>query len=243
MNWYDLHRMRLNFRFENPDKCRAIHSELFMYIVDLWNRLGQKEKFWLPTEMTMELLAIGSYKTYNKAYNDLVERWFIKEIQKSVNQYSARVIAMVKTAKATAKALDKATIKASAETSIIIDNNITNKQITSPAPIGALVLKRFIPPTLEQVEEYCNARKNSIEPEAFLSHYEAVGWVYGQDRKPVKDWKACVRTREQKRKQEQQSKEPKDIYWRRDLRDKIGIKAFTEKYGNEKAKEIMLYFF
>jgi hypothetical protein len=59
----------------------------------------------------------------------------------------------------------------------------------------------------------------------------------------MKDWKACVRTREQKRKQEQQSKEPKDLYWRRDLRDKMGIKAFTDKYGNEKAKEIMLYFF
>lgn len=131
MNWYDLHRMRLNFRFENPDKCRAIHSELFMYIVDLWNRLGQKEKFWLPTEMTMHFLWIGSYNTYNKAYKDLVEWWFIKEIKKSVNQHSARVIAISKNDKATDKALDKATIKATVEAPDIIDNNITNKQITN----------------------------------------------------------------------------------------------------------------
>jgi len=126
MNWYDLHRMRLNFRFENPDKCRSIHSELFMYICDLWNRLWQKQKFWLPTEMTMNLLGIWSYNTYHKAYEDLVSRWFIKEIQKSTNQYSARVIAISKIDKATNKALDKATIKATDETSDDINKQVFN---------------------------------------------------------------------------------------------------------------------
>jgi len=126
MNWYDLHRMRLNFRFENPDKCRSIHSELFMYICDLWNRLWQAKKFWLPTEMTMNLLGIWSYNTYHKAYEDLVSRWFIKEIQKSTNQYSARVIAISKIDKATNKALDKATIKATDETSDDINKQVFN---------------------------------------------------------------------------------------------------------------------
>ncbi len=126
MNWYDLHRMRLNFRFENPDKCRSIHSELFMYIVDLWNRLWQAKKFWLPTEITMNLLGIWSYNTYHKAYEDLVSRWFIKEIQKSTNQYSARVIAMSKIDKATDKALDKATIKATDETTDDINKQVFN---------------------------------------------------------------------------------------------------------------------
>jgi len=134
MNWYDLHRMRLNFRFENPDKCRSIHSELFMYIVDLWNRLWQAKKFWLPTEMTMNLLGIWSYNTYHKSYEDLVSRWFIKEIQKSKNQYSSRVIAISKIDKATNKALDKATIKATDETTDDINkplyNNITTNNIT-----------------------------------------------------------------------------------------------------------------
>lgn len=99
-----------------------------MYIVDLWNRLWQKEKFWLPTHMTMELLWIWSYNTYNQAYKDLVERWFIKEIKKSINQHSARIVALSKTDKATDKALDKATIKATDKATDIIDNNITNKQ-------------------------------------------------------------------------------------------------------------------
>lgn len=131
MNWYDLHRMRLNFRFDNPDKCKSIHSELFMYICDLWNRLWQKKQFWLPTQVTMELLGIWSYNTYTKAYQDLVDWWFIKEIQKSINQYSSRIIAISKIDKATYKALDKATIKATDETTDDIIKQITTKQITT----------------------------------------------------------------------------------------------------------------
>jgi len=97
-----------------------------MYICDLWNRLWQAKKFWLPTEMTMNLLGIWSYNTYHKAYEDLVSRWFIKEIQKSTNQYSARVIAISKIDKATNKALDKATIKATDETSDDINKQVFN---------------------------------------------------------------------------------------------------------------------
>lgn len=75
--------------------------------------------------MTMEFLWIWSYNTYNQAYKDLVEWWFIKEIKKSINQYSARVITISKSDKATDKALDKASIKATD----IIDNNITKNNI------------------------------------------------------------------------------------------------------------------
>jgi len=185
MNWYDLHRMRLNFRFENPDKCRSIHSELFMYIVDLWNRLWQKEKFWLPTEMTMSFLHIWSYNTYNKAYKDLVSRWFIKEIQKSTNQYSARVIAMSKIDKATDKALDKATIKASDETTDIIDkqlNNWTTEQLTS---------WKFKKPTHTEIKEYCIERKNKIDPQRFIDYYDSIWWMIWKNK--MKDWRATIR--------------------------------------------------
>ena len=148
------------------------------------------------------------------------------------------MIALSKNDKATDKALDKATIKATIKATDkatdkandIIDNNITNKHITSPAPIGASVSKGFIPPTLEQVKEYCGDRNNTIDPEAFLAHYEAIGWVYGKDRKPVKDWKACVRTREQKRKEEQKAKEPQSMDERLRLYEKMGHVPFRTKY-------------
>jgi hypothetical protein len=61
----------------------------------------------------------------------------------------------------------------------------------------------FKPPTLDEVSAYCNERNNGIDPIAFLNHYEAVGWRYGKGPgKPIKDWKACVRTWEDRKKKE-----------------------------------------
>ena len=51
---------------------------------------------------------------------------------------------------------------------------------------------RFTPPTLEEVRDYCHERKNGIDPQKFIDHYEANGWIRGKTK--IKDWKACVRT-------------------------------------------------
>ena len=52
---------------------------------------------------------------------------------------------------------------------------------------------KFAPPTVEEVKAYCQERKNSINPQAFVDYYDATGWVQGKG-KPIKDWKATVRT-------------------------------------------------
>ena len=53
--------------------------------------------------------------------------------------------------------------------------------------------KRSVPPTLEEVKAYCLERNNTVDAEKFFDYYETNGWVQGKG-KPVKDWKACVRT-------------------------------------------------
>ena len=68
--------------------------------------------------------------------------------------------------------------------------------------------KRFTPPSLEDVRSYCQERKNHVDAERFISYYESVGWKVGKN--PMKDWKACVRTWEQRDKQTAQGKKPKD---------------------------------
>ena len=55
---------------------------------------------------------------------------------------------------------------------------------------------RFTPPSLSEVEDYCQERENGIDAEAFLNHYEANGWMRGKTK--IKDWKACVRTWEKR---------------------------------------------
>ncbi len=66
---------------------------------------------------------------------------------------------------------------------------------------------RFKPPTLEEVAEYCRERNNSINPQAFIDYYEARGWTLGKGQK-MKDWKASVRTWENRRKETEQAKQP-----------------------------------
>jgi len=55
-------------------------------------------------------------------------------------------------------------------------------------------LKRFVPPTLEEVEEYCHERQNHVSPYRFFDYYESVGWCVGKTGRQMKDWKAAVRT-------------------------------------------------
>lgn len=65
---------------------------------------------------------------------------------------------------------------------------------------GGRERKCFVPPTVEQVREYCAERKNGIDAEAFVSFYASKGWMVGKS--PMKDWKAAVGTWERKRKEE-----------------------------------------
>ena len=116
MNGYNLTRAWYDFKFDNVGKVKAVHSDMYFYIIDLWNRLGQKDCFGLPTSVTMEALGINSYNTFKKVLDDLIEFKFIVLISESKNQHSSKVIALVtalsKNDKATDKALDKAHAKA-----------------------------------------------------------------------------------------------------------------------------------
>ena len=59
--------------------------------------------------------------------------------------------------------------------------------------------ERFKPPTVQEVQDYCNERQNGIQAYTFVNFYQSKGWKVGNQ--PMKDWKAAVRTWEQKNKQ------------------------------------------
>lgn len=58
----------------------------------------------------------------------------------------------------------------------------------------------FTPPTLEEVQQYCNERNNGIDAQRFIDFYESKGWVIGKTK--MKSWQACIRTWESKNKQQ-----------------------------------------
>ena len=64
---------------------------------------------------------------------------------------------------------------------------------------GVPVSKRFVPPTPEEVNAYCQERHNGIDGSEFCDFYTSKGWKIGKN--PMKDWKAAVRTWERSRKQ------------------------------------------
>ncbi|HIZ29832.1 MAG TPA: hypothetical protein H9813_01170, partial [Candidatus Fournierella merdipullorum] len=55
---------------------------------------------------------------------------------------------------------------------------------------------RFIPPTVEEVKAYCQERRNDVDPQRFVDFYETKGWMVGKNK--MKDWRAAVRTWEQR---------------------------------------------
>lgn len=85
---------------------------------------------------------------------------------------------------------------------LIDDNRVIEEKDNKTLSRGKS--SKFVRPTLEEVTQYCEERKNGISPEAFLNFYDANGWVQAKN-KPIKDWKAAVRTWEDKRKNEQKA--------------------------------------
>ncbi len=103
------------------------------------------------------------------------------------------------------------------ESTYINDNTLSNKET-----------KRFKKPTLEEVREYCQSRGNGVDPETFINFYESKGWVVGKS--PMKDWKAAVRTWEQR----SPSRSPKPSAPQREsvfAHNMREIQKMREKYG------------
>ena len=64
------------------------------------------------------------------------------------------------------------------------------------SPSGEKTRPRFIPPTVEEVEAYIQERKSNVDAQRFVDFYASKGWMVGKN--PMKDWRAAVRTWEQR---------------------------------------------
>lgn len=61
--------------------------------------------------------------------------------------------------------------------------------------------KGFTPPTVDDVKTYCLKRKNTVDANRFCDFYSSKGWMVGKNK--MKDWKAAVRTWEEKQQPQQ----------------------------------------
>jgi hypothetical protein len=205
-NGYDLSRKWFDFSFEHSEvKCQ--HTALFMWIIELNNRLGWKEQFGLPTYATMEGLHIGNKRTYLAALGDLSKWGFIEIIKESKNQYSSTLISICRSKKATAlhTALDTALIQHS--------NGIDHSIDTTTAPIDKQRNQEtkkprnnrvvFTPPSENDIYNLMgelNMKSGGKWPESKIvseskncfDHYTSTGWKTTGGAKIV-SWEATVR--------------------------------------------------
>ena len=70
--------------------------------------------------------------------------------------------------------------------------NNKEKEGNEKEAINIVPLKRFVPPTEDEVALYCLERRNHVNAQKFVDYYSSNGWKVG--RNPMKDWKAAVRT-------------------------------------------------
>lgn len=67
-----------------------------------------------------------------------------------------------------------------------------------------------IPPSIEEVKEYCLKRKNSVDPVRFWHYYEANGWRVGRNK--MKNWHSAIcGTWEKDAKPKREDKEHTDL--------------------------------
>jgi hypothetical protein len=139
LNVYNLSRNWFDWCFENPEKISPNHAAMYFFIIEHCNRLGWKDKFGLPTSMVKDAIGIKNFRTYTNTLNDLVEWNFIRMIERSKNQYSSNIVAIVKNTRSTTKALDKALQKHSQKQSksiVSIDKQDTTIQLYNSTIVG-----------------------------------------------------------------------------------------------------------
>jgi len=139
INGYDLSRRWFDFCFENPEKISPNHSAIYFFAIEHCNRLGWKEKFGFPTQMTMDAIGIKKHQTYIRYLTDLVEWGFIKMVQRSTNQYSANIISLHNAMPKNGKALDKAFIKHAAKQGA--GNGQSNSSIDNLLGLRLIILR------------------------------------------------------------------------------------------------------
>jgi hypothetical protein len=65
---------------------------------------------------------------------------------------------------------------------------------------------RMTRPTIEEVQAYITEKGYHVDAQRFIDYYESNGWKVG--RNPMKDWKATVRTWENRDKQDKKNNAP-----------------------------------
>lgn len=203
-NGYTLSRQWFDWSFENPDKATSNHCALYMWLVEINNRLGWVDKFQITSTECMQGMCCKSYKTYKKCLDDLIEWGFVLVVLSSKNQYQCNIIALVKNTKANTKALTKAMLKHLPKQVQSIDQSTSHihKPINHKPETINLKREAFKPPSendcfnylgqyvTEKRLDWSDEKINQVASR-FFNYYETVDWFRGKVK--IKNWHSAMR--------------------------------------------------
>lgn len=177
-----------------------------------WIKIHRKilEWEWYDDANTFRLFMHLILKANHKDKNyrgQLIKKGSLLTGRELLSQETGLSIQQIRTCLTRLKSTNEITINSSRQGTIIqivkyesyqvATNELTTNQPTSNQQVTTnknIKKERsiFIPPTADQVREYCVERGNNVDPNRFVDFYTAKGWIVGKSK--MKDWKAAVRT-------------------------------------------------
>lgn len=198
---YILTRAWFNFVLDNPDIVTGNHTALFMWIIELNNRLKWVDKFGLTVREAMDGMSCKSRTTYLKCFHDLIGWQFIEMVKQSKNQYQCNIIAVSKFVQPNEKRLYKKYTITSQSTGTITSQSTgtipkTVKTVKTVKTTKQLKHREgFTPPIFNDVFDYFIFKEwpeNKADNEAkkFIAYYDSVGWIIKKQK--MKSWKGAA---------------------------------------------------
>jgi len=181
-NWWE---------YAAQNRVKPIHNALYFYIINKANTLHWKPEIGLPTEYTV--MCLGTYyKAYKSALEDLESFGFIRIVERSKNQHTSLVIALVNLTKADTKAITKADTKAlPKQLPKQLQDNKTSKNSKESKNSKDVAAP---PPSFDEVLKYVLEKKFiRALAENFFQYYSDTKWTK-KNGEAVKNWKLTMNT-------------------------------------------------
>ena len=166
----------------NDDDVNILLAKKFLLIVE--NEIVVIKDWWIHNTILKDryeeslykekldtIYSVDNHKQYTRTDNNMLTNSYQNDNEKITNSYQ--------NVNSNKNSIDK----------INIDKYNKERDKGAKAP-------SFKPPTAEEIAEYCKERGNNVDPKAFYDFYESKGWMIGKNK--MKDWKAAVRTWEQR---------------------------------------------
>lgn len=94
MNGYSASKAYFNWAFGHPREASPSVGLLYLYLVEICNRLGWKRSFAITSGECKAAIGVASYNTYRNALDQLVEYGFVEIVKESVNKYTPTIVSL-----------------------------------------------------------------------------------------------------------------------------------------------------